>query len=308
MELLDMRGEACHWHDPLEVVWVLRGRLCLQEANMRYHLRQGDIYVVNYGETHRLAAEDDEGVLLARLYIDVEHFTKHIPNLKEISFAHYCFSDAPNPYEALADCRQYLHSIFGLLAGDGAQGSERNGVGRNGTERNGAVEQETAALLDRLVDTFQYIYYVKEEGGRYMDVLARSGLTSEQMRRLHHITYYIYMNCQEKLTLDDVARAEFYSKFHISHFIRRAFGLSYQDTLMLSRAIVSERLLLGTDRNLDQIAADVGFSTRSQYCQQFRRWHDMSPAQYRKENAPGAPGNRDAYVPVGMEVLEGWMA
>jgi AraC-like DNA-binding protein len=154
-----------------------------------------------------------------------------------------------------------------------------------------------------LVDTFQYIYYVKEDG-RYLDRLYRTDLTPKQMERIHRITWYIYMNCGEKITLDQLARTEFYSRFHISHFIKRAFGLSYQETLSLSRAVVSERILLATDFNLDQVAALAGFSTRSQYCNHFKRWHGISPARYRKENAAGAQGNLDITFPVSHQAAQ----
>jgi AraC-like DNA-binding protein len=286
MELLELRSEACHWHDSIEVVWVLRGNVCLYESNMKYLLKPGDIYVVNYNETHKMHAEGEDDALIASLYIDYEYFSKYIPNLKEISFAHYCFSNTPEPDEALKECRDYMRQIFEFVA-------DETHMQHNWRQ----AEKLTAKFLEIIVDTFQYIYYVKENG-HYMDILARNDMHPDQMRRLHHLTYYIYMNCQEKLTLDDIARTEFYSRFHVSHFIKKAFGLSYQETVTMSRAILSERLLIETDFNLDEIASMVGFSTRSQYCQQVRKWHDQSPSQYRKMNSPDAPDNQDVFSPV----------
>ncbi|MDR3225761.1 MAG: AraC family transcriptional regulator [Clostridiales Family XIII bacterium] len=287
MEVREVQSVTCHWHDCLEVVWVVRGQTTLYESNMQYHLAAGDVYVVNYNETHKILSED-EPALLAFLYIDYRYFSKDVPNLKEISFAHYSFSHTPNPDAALASCRRYMVSLFDLLNKKRDKDAEK------------AAEELTGPFLKLLVNTFQYIYYVKENG-RYLDIVSRSNLTAEQMERLHRITYYIYMHCHGKLTLDELAQTEFYSRFHISHFIKRAFGLSYQDTLSLCRSTIAERILLSTDYNLDEIATLVGFSTRSQFCRHFRKWHDMSPSQYRRENAPDVPGNLNITFPVDYE-------
>jgi xylan 1,4-beta-xylosidase len=289
MSVQEVTSVTCHWHDVLEVIWIIRGRATVCESTMKYPLQAGDIYVVNYNETHKIICENEPAVI-GFLFIDYRHFSKYVPNLKEISFAHYAFSTVPNPDSALASCRKYMASAYDLL--------NEGGVETDAEADAEKIEDLIAPFVRLLIDTFQYIYYVKDEDGNYIDILSENNLTRKQLERLHRITYYIYMNCHEKLTLDELANTELYNRFYISHFIKKAFGLSYQETVSLSRAVVSERLLLSTDFNLDDIAETVGFSSRGQYCNHFRKWHGMSPSQYRRENREDAPGNIDNTFPL----------
>jgi AraC-like DNA-binding protein len=283
MQVHEVTSITCHWHDVLEVIWIISGRATVCESTMRYPLRTGDIYVVNYNETHKIICEDEPAVI-GFLFIDYRYFSKYAPNLKEISFAHYAFSTAPNPDAALVSCRKYMATTYELLNSKDAGAEE--------------VEDLIAPFIRLLIDTFQYIYYVKDEDGKYIDIISQNNLTKKQLERLHRITYYIYMNCHEKLTLDELANTELYNRFYISHFIKKAFGLSYQETVSLSRAVVSERLLLSTDFSLDEVAAAVGYSSRGQYCNHFKKWHGISPSQYRRENREDAPGNIDNTFPL----------
>jgi len=281
VSVMNVANMGCHWHDSLEVIWVLSGEISVKESNLLCHLKQGDIYVVNYNETHKIYT-DKEAAVLAFVHIDYRYFAKYIPNLKETSFTHYFFSKNLDLEDALKNGRRFITELRALVSQESPN-----------EKQNKKIELLAHSFLLFLIDTFQYVYYEKHDGG-YRDCLDKSkNLSQEQLRRLHRLTHYIYTNCHDKLTLDDVAGTEYYSKFYVSHFIKKAYGLSYQETVCLSRVMISERLLLGTDYNMDNIAAMVGFSTRNQYCAQFKKWHGITPSQYRKENAPGSPGNSD---------------
>ena len=276
---------GCHWHDDIEIIWVLEGEITVKESNLLCHLKQGDVYVVNYNETHKISADSNTAVI-AIAHIDYHYFSKYISNLNEISFSHYYFSTDLNIDGPIKNCHNFIRELYPLVNN------------QNFNEQiHAKIETLTHSFLNLLIDTFQYVYYEKHEDG-YRDFLNKSNnLSIEQIERLHRLTHYIYANCHDKLMLEDIAKTEFYSKFYVSHFIKKAYGISYQETLCISRIMISERLLIGTDYNMDTIASMVGFSTRNQYCQQFKKWHGITPSQFRKENSPGSPGNIDLLSP-----------
>jgi len=285
IEVMTVERVGCHWHEALEVVWVLSGEIALKESNMPYNLKPGDVYVVNYNETHKISAVDGSATV-AFLHFDFHYFAKYIPNLPEISYEHYCFSNNLDVNESLAKCHEFIKKLYPLLL--------RNKPEKQLIEK---IEPLAHSFIQHLVDTFQYTYY-KKSGDTYRAAIDKTAnLSQDQLRRLHQLTHYIYMNSSNKLTLDDVADTVFYSKFYVSHFIKKAYGLSFQETLCLSRVTISERLLIGTDFTMDNIAAMIGFSTRNQYCQQFKKWHGITPSQFRKENSPGNPVNTDLMIP-----------
>ena len=286
MEVMQISNITRHWHDCLEVVWVIDGELNVSESNILFQLKTGDIYVVNYNETHKLFATN-EAAFVAILYIDQKYFKEDIPNLDVISFSHYCFSHNFEVDESLVNIRKLLASLYKILNGNFTS-----------VKSQAKIKALMHSLLLLLIDTFQYIYF-KKTGKGYTEMLDKSvALTKEQIDRIHRLTCFIYFNSAGKLTLDDLAKSENYSKFYVSHFLKKAYGLSYQETLTLARISCSERLLLGTDKSLEEIAGEVGFSNRSHFSQQFKKWHGVTPALFRKENTPGSPGNTNIVFPL----------
>ncbi|WP_114008163.1 AraC family transcriptional regulator [Cohaesibacter intestini] len=61
-----------------------------------------------------------------------------------------------------------------------------------------------------------------------------------------------------------------------------AAGLAYQDLVSKARKTLSEQLLRETDYALAEIAFLAGFSDQSTFTRAFKRWHDCTPASFRR--------------------------
>lgn len=61
-----------------------------------------------------------------------------------------------------------------------------------------------------------------------------------------------------------------------------AEGLAYQDLVSSARKSLSEQLLRRTDYALAEIAFLTGFSDQSTFTRAFKRWHQQTPANYRR--------------------------
>ena len=192
---MDVTNIGCHWHDALEIIWVVSGEVAMKESNLLCHLKQGDVYVVNYNETHKIST-DNGPATLACVHIDYRYFTKYIPNLKEISYSHYFFSKNLNLEDALDNCRGFIKELWRLVRAGGFD----EGM-------NKKIESAAHSFLLLVIDTFQYVYYEKHND-TYRDFIDKSNnLSHEQLQRLHRLTHYIYTHCHDKLTLDDVGQA-----------------------------------------------------------------------------------------------------
>ena len=60
----------------------------------------------------------------------------------------------------------------------------------------------------------------------------------------------MYDNYTRKLTLSEIADREHLSIYYLSHIIKEATGLSFQDLLSYIRVEESEHLLLGTNKKI----------------------------------------------------------
>ena len=62
------------------------------------------------------------------------------------------------------------------------------------------------------------------------------------------------------MCIRDSASREHLSIYYLSHVIKEATGLSFQDLLSFIRVEESEKLLLGTNKKIGAIAEETGFS------------------------------------------------
>jgi hypothetical protein len=69
----------------------------------------------------------------------------------------------------------------------------------------------------------------------------------------------------------------------LSHVIKEATGLSFQDLLSFIRVEESEKLLLGSNKKIGAIAEETGFSAVRYYIKHFETWFGMHPLEYRKQ-------------------------
>jgi AraC-like DNA-binding protein len=101
---------------------------------------------------------------------------------------------------------------------------------------------------------------------------------------------YLRAHAVEHVTLDDVAKVAFLSKFYLLRSFHRALGLTpheYQMQLRLARA----RRMLCEGRSLSRVTYDAGFADQSHLTRRFAAFYEMTPARFaRQTNAPFAEG------------------
>jgi AraC-like DNA-binding protein len=86
---------------------------------------------------------------------------------------------------------------------------------------------------------------------------------------------------QERLDVDDLARAAGLSRSHFSREFRRAFGEPPHAYLMTRRLERAAALLRATDRSVADICFSVGLTSVGSFTSTFTRTFGISPSAYR---------------------------
>jgi AraC-like DNA-binding protein len=92
----------------------------------------------------------------------------------------------------------------------------------------------------------------------------------------------MYQNMAEQVTLDDMARAAMFSKFHFSRIFQRATGISPGRFLAAMRLQEAKRLLLCTSLSVTDISQRVGYRSVGTFSSRFRSGVGISPSTYRR--------------------------
>ena len=251
-----------HFHDDMEIVYVLSGKVGLKNGYYNYVLNQGDIFILNDREIHSFQNTGEKNIVLM-LQIDLKFFSKYFNNLKNCFFV-TDMKDSDD--ESLENLRTLLSRIiFEFLSKD--------------KDYEHRTIQHACNFISCLINEFQYF---SMDDGKFVNESKNKG-NKVLAERLKRITEYMYDNYGRKLTLNEIAEREHLSVFYLSHVIKAATGLSYQDLLSFMRVEESEKLVLGTDKKIGTISLESGFSAVRYYIKYFEKWFGIHPLEYRKQ-------------------------
>lgn len=98
-----------------------------------------------------------------------------------------------------------------------------------------------------------------------------------------NVLKYIEENYNKKISLNDLAKYNFYNPSYFSKIFKECYGKTltqYVNDLRINEAI---NLLENTQKTISEIALEVGFSDRKQFYKIFKEYRGVLPTAFRKE-------------------------
>lgn len=99
--------------------------------------------------------------------------------------------------------------------------------------------------------------------------------------QLSDVFRFIEANYHHSITLGDVARAVGYSPAYLTNLTRRQTGQTVQRWIIKRRMAAARSLLLETNQDITQIAAQIGYHHVVHFFRQFRQFHGTTPQAWR---------------------------
>jgi AraC family transcriptional regulator len=93
---------------------------------------------------------------------------------------------------------------------------------------------------------------------------------------------WIHAHSHESLALEQIAEQVGLSSFHFLRLFSRVIGVTPHQYLLRSRLARAARLLAQKDRQITDIAFDVGFADLSNFIRTFGRAAGVSPKRFRQ--------------------------
>lgn len=93
---------------------------------------------------------------------------------------------------------------------------------------------------------------------------------------------YIEMHLSERIRAADLAAIAGYEEYYLTHKFREETGLSVSNYIKFAK-IERAKVLLRTGQSIQEIAAALGFSSRSHFSQSFRDVVGISPLEFREQ-------------------------
>lgn len=106
----------------------------------------------------------------------------------------------------------------------------------------------------------------------------------EYIRRIHKVQDYIDHHLGQCMSIEDLSNAAGFSKYHFSRIFQAMLHeplAHYVNRIRMERALFL--LAHRTDKNMTDIAYELGFSDSSVFSRAFKNYFGISPREYRKE-------------------------
>ena len=249
---------ATHKHDFIEIVYVENGEAEQRIDDNVYNVKKGDVVFINYGSEHSFIGSEDYRYYNVCFNPEVMQTVVNNDNaLAVLSLTAF------NELRKESNCGKISFST-----------QERNDV-EFILERMKIEKEEKKEGYDKVIENYLSILF------SYM--LRRSLLTEVfgQADVWQNLIEYISSNPDGELTLDALAKRCFYNPSYFSRVFKQKFGISLTEYVRERRMEKAKSLLKNTNKTVDKIMEEVGYSDRSAFYHAFSKSFGLTPAQMR---------------------------
>lgn len=252
--------EGEHTHKFVELVYILGGKGKHKINGKEYFVRRGDMLVINYHCRH--AVEVIENHYYVDIMLKPEYINKTLEGTDDLFLLLQLseYSDISN----VAKDNVLIHF--------NAEEREKMDflVNLSQEERNGKRPAKNLMIYSALWMILGMVF---------------RKLAEDQSTRLSvndRLLGYIDKNCHAKLSVGELARMCGYTPEHFSRIFKDYTGSSPIEYIIRARIARAKELLLQSDKPIEAIVSESGFSNRTAFFKKFTQLVGVTPLQFRK--------------------------
>ena len=251
--LVEVMSRPPHGHNDFEIGMIMEGSVTLFLEQQSFKLKAGDIYIINRHQVHSLSSKEKNRILAAQIhaefYRQVDYALEYLVFEEMIIPAS---SDSKSLQELFKRCAiHYFDEVpFHALLISGLMLE--------------LIYELTSLLPCRIASE-------KESVSAYRNT-----------KRLNRLIDYINQHYTEHISLAELAKTENVTEYHISHFIQKMLGMSFQEYLSNLRFRHALTLMQKTDLKLLDICLESGFSSTRYMNQMFEKVLHCTAMEYKK--------------------------
>jgi len=242
-----------HWHDEIEIIYILRGSINFVIETQTYNIKEGDILFIKSGEIHRCYG----GVNCEQIIIEFGHYLDN-EILKTQTLIH------PGTPGLLSN---NLHSEIEELILQICNEYENKRQAWNFMIKSALYK--IVGLLDR-----EYIKDVKID-------LNKNVISGYYNEILHDVFEYIEANYKSDVTIEEISRVANFSKHYFNKFFKKATNKTFARYINDVRIEKAQTLLKGSKQSISDIAYEVGFNSIKTFNRVFKQKVGCTPSEYR---------------------------
>ena len=249
----------CHWHEDMEVIYIIDGTMEYYVNGKYLNLTKGDALIVN---SERLHYGYSSVMSECHFYCYLFHPTLITTN-KKLS------------QKYITPVTQTNQTDYWLFHNDELINNTLNAIYSKKTNPSSSYELEVIGLFHTLWNCLFQHSSTRQDNDASSDaeLIAQRKMVS-----------FIYQNFSNVLSLDCIAASGNVCRSKCCQIFKRHMGQSPMDFVNAYRLECSKQLLENTTFRITEICTSCGFNHLSYFSKQFQLKYGCSPREYRKRN------------------------
>lgn len=258
-----------HYHKFVELVYFDRGSGFHTIEGEKHAVSSGDLYIFNPFVSHEFHA-DESGVLsVINIMFYVDFFDV---NMEAETFISTVYRKLMGREASRDKQMDYIH----------LHGDRIHGFGRMFRDMLNEFNKKEDGYLKVLHEQLSIllIYLFRD----YINETSKLGLTVWQKRCVEEAIKNIDANFVENISVDKIAQNTGFCSLYFNKLFKLYTGESIPQYVRRKRIEFACRLLSQTDKSIEQICLDVGYSDIKHFYKFFKECKKMTPGEYRKKS------------------------
>ncbi|WP_270464218.1 AraC family transcriptional regulator [Christensenella intestinihominis] len=252
-----------HVHDWCDISYVMRGQLVYEIDGKESTAREGDVVMIPAGVRHREIAPSDQDFEVFFLCVDFTNMGRRIDVTDYIG--HRGVISTWYSREIYKICENMLSEVT--------------------FRSKGYLLNLRALVLNLLV----LLCRAQEEPEQRIKSIKR--INSIRKKRIaDEVKSYLETNYMQKISLDDLSQAFFFTPQYLSTLFRKQTGHTIIEYLNITRIKKAKEIFRKGELNVSQAALQVGFGDMHYFGKVFKQYEKQTPIQYIVELKGGTEG------------------
>lgn len=251
-----------HWHEDLEILYVVKGKICVKIPQKHFILSEGEIIFLPSNILHSTEAVGSyDGI--------------HKEYIFSPTFIGGNWSSAIMQKYVLPIIKGGIDHI--LITPDSKE-----------YEKFTSLLNDIQSIAESEIDGFElWIHHHLEEAWMIIRSIAlestvSSANTFQNQNRLYKMLEYIQKNYSDDVSLDDIAASAGISARECNRRFKNSLGTTTMNYLLNYRISHACRMLVETDLPITTIGQNCGFSSASYFAKRFKEITGTTPKEFRK--------------------------